>query len=49
MEENQLTYWKNYQAAMQWVKGNRMEPVSEPAIRVEETTEAKMIEIDAKY
>jgi hypothetical protein len=26
MENNELTYWKNYQTAMEWVKGNTMIP-----------------------
>lgn len=23
MEDNELTYWKNYQVAMQWIQNNR--------------------------
>jgi hypothetical protein len=38
MEDNNLTYWKNYQTAMQWIKGNPVHPV-EMVIQDEEETE----------
>lgn len=46
MENNDLTYWKNYQTAMQWIKGNEMDYVPEPLMRTEEENEQLEFMID---
>jgi len=45
MENNELTYWKNYQIAMQWIKGNTVDYVPE-TIRKEEENEELEFTID---
>ncbi len=45
MENNDLTYWKNYQIAMQWIKGNTVDYVPEP-MRNEEENEQLEFSID---
>ncbi len=37
MENNELTYWKNYQIAMQWIKGNMVDYVPEMITKEKET------------
>jgi hypothetical protein len=46
MENKDLTYWKNYQAAMQWIKGNTVEYVPEIPMRIEEENEELEFTID---
>jgi hypothetical protein len=39
MENNELTYWKNYQIAMQWIKGNPMVDYVPESMKKEEELE----------
>lgn len=39
MENNELTYWKNYQTAMQWIKGNPIDYIEESVVQEEENEE----------
>jgi hypothetical protein len=46
MENKDLTYWKNYQAAMQWIQGNTVEYTPEVPVTVEEENEESEFPID---
>lgn len=36
MENQDLTFWKNYQTAMQWIQGNTSESIPELPMNIEE-------------
>lgn len=44
MENQDLTFWKNYQAAMQWITGNTIESIPELPTKIDEEEEADELE-----
>ena len=42
MENQDLTFWKNYQVAMQWIQGNTMESIPELPTNVQKDDEDEL-------